>query len=173
MLLMCDDIGIRRLQQLTVGDVMSRHVVVIPASSTMQNAAYLLADQATSGAPVVDDAGRCVGVLSTTDFVRFEIDRTGGVVDAHGRHCNTMARGEYVPWNSVRKFMSTAVQTVSCDTPLLQAGEIMCVEHIHRLFVLNERSVPIGVISTLDIVASLVNVQREQSQLSAAESRSK
>jgi len=170
---MSDDIGLRRVRQLTVGDIMSRHVVVIPESSAMHNAAYLLADQAVSAAPVVDDAGRCVGALSAADFITFEIERTGDVVDAHACRCHTLARGEYVPWNSVRKFMSTAVQTVACDTPLLKASEIMCAEHIHRLYVLNDRSVPIGVISTLDLVAALVNVDREQSQLLAAKSRSR
>src|SRR5687767_7191404 len=104
MLRMSDENGVRRLQQLTVADVMSRQIVVIPTSSTMHKAAYILADQAASGAPVVDEAGRCVGALSASDFVTFEIDRTGDAVDAHGRHCNTMARGEYVPWNSVCKF---------------------------------------------------------------------
>ena len=54
---------------LTAADLMSPAVVVIPTSMSLQAAARLLSRFAISGAPVVDAEGRCVGVLSTTDFL--------------------------------------------------------------------------------------------------------
>jgi CBS-domain-containing membrane protein len=155
-----------RMQQLTVGDCMSADVVIVPESSSMHAAASILADHCITGAPVVDDAGRCVGVITVTDFLTFEIARTGDVVAAHGRNCNGSAT--QLPWNAVRKFMSTAVQTVERRTSLLRASEIMCAEHIHRLFVLNERGAPIGVISTTDVAAALIKATKEQNELRAA-----
>jgi CBS-domain-containing membrane protein len=149
------------IHALTVADVMSRNVVAIPATATMHTAACLLADYRASGAPVVDDAGACIGVLSASDFVTFEIDRTGDVVAAHGRGVNTPQAGEYVPWNSVRRFMSTGVQTAAAEATILEACEIMCGEHIHRLFVLNHRSAPIGVVTTLDIASALTKLVQE------------
>jgi CBS-domain-containing membrane protein len=51
------------LLQLTAEDLMSRDVLVIPQRTTLRYAAHLLAQAAVSGAPVVDEEGRCVGVL--------------------------------------------------------------------------------------------------------------
>ena len=56
---------------LTAADLMSRDVVAIPQEMSLRAAAHVLAQSAISGAPVVDARGRCVGVLSATDFVRW------------------------------------------------------------------------------------------------------
>jgi len=153
---------LERLMCLSVADSMSREVAVIPASATMDQAARILADNSASGAPVVDEAGQCVGVLSATDFVTFEIDRSDEL-PSHGRCSNMPPDRQYIPWNSVRRFMATAVQTISSDSPLTRAAEIMCAEHIHRLVVLNERSIPIGVLATLDVVSALLSAIDESS----------
>jgi CBS domain-containing protein len=54
---------------LTAGDLMSCDVVLIPQEMGMREAALLLLQARVSGAPVVDAGGRCVGILSATDFV--------------------------------------------------------------------------------------------------------
>jgi CBS-domain-containing membrane protein len=59
------------LLALTVEDVMSREVVTIPRRMSMRDAAGLLRRSQISGAPVVDEQGRCVGVLSAVDFLRW------------------------------------------------------------------------------------------------------
>jgi CBS domain-containing protein len=56
---------------LTAGDLMSQPVKIIPQGMSLRAAARVLFDANISGAPVVDASGRCVGVLSTTDFVRW------------------------------------------------------------------------------------------------------
>jgi CBS-domain-containing membrane protein len=156
--------GLRRLESLTVSDVMSYAVKVIPASASMHQAAHYLDLHHATGAPVVDDEGRCIGILSASDFVTFEIYRTGDEPSSQGKSENASAKREYLPWNAVRRFMTTAVQTVSRETPVLKAAQIMCAEHIHRLIVLNERSAPIGIISTLDVIATLLNAAEEANQ---------
>jgi CBS-domain-containing membrane protein len=59
------------LLALTVEDVMSREVVTIPRWMSMRDAAGLLRRSQISGAPVVDEQGRCMGVLSAADFLRW------------------------------------------------------------------------------------------------------
>ena len=54
---------------LTAADVMSRNVIFLPGEMSLQGAARLLARAQVSGAPVVDSNGRCIGVMSTTDFL--------------------------------------------------------------------------------------------------------
>jgi CBS domain-containing protein len=56
--------------ELTATDLMARNVVVLPQDTTVREAARVLRQEYISGAPVVDKHGRCVGVLSATDFLR-------------------------------------------------------------------------------------------------------
>jgi CBS domain-containing protein len=58
------------LLALTAGDLMTRDLLVISEDIPMCSAAQLLLSHQISGAPVVDLAGRLVGVVSTTDFMR-------------------------------------------------------------------------------------------------------
>jgi CBS domain-containing protein len=60
----------KTLLRLTAGDLMSRELKVLPQEMSLREAARRLSEARVSGAPVVDSAGRCVGVLSCADFVR-------------------------------------------------------------------------------------------------------
>lgn len=59
------------LHSLTAADLMSRNLVLVPQDMSLQGAARLLSRAQVSGAPVVNENGRCVGVLSTTDFLHW------------------------------------------------------------------------------------------------------
>ena len=60
---------------LTAGGLMSREVETIRDDMPLRDAASWLTGQDLHGAPVVDAAGRCVGVLSATDLVRWVAGR--------------------------------------------------------------------------------------------------
>ena len=51
-------------------DVMTRDVVSIDPDSTVLQAARLMLQHHISGLPVIDGAGKLVGVLSEGDFLR-------------------------------------------------------------------------------------------------------
>lgn len=142
-----------RLFELTVADVMCRQVICVSASSSMPEAADTLHREGVSCAPVVDDAGRCVGILSATDFVSRE---SRDEIPASGPN------GRVFPADSVRAHMSTAVQSIRDQEPLLRAASHMTAGHLHRLVVLDETERPIGMLSTMDVVAALLGVIEEQ-----------
>jgi len=54
-----------------VGKLMSQDVVTIPETIPLRDAARRLAEARVTGAPVVDESGRCVGVLSIVDIARW------------------------------------------------------------------------------------------------------
>ena len=73
---------------LAAKDLMNTEVATIPCDLGMQTAARWLAQMRVSGAPVVDEQGRCVGVLSSNDFVACcAANRTRCAISArsHGR----------------------------------------------------------------------------------------
>src|SRR3954466_947641 len=75
------------LLALTAQDVMSRDVVTIPRQMPLGDAARLLRRASVSGAPVVDERGRCVGVLSAADFLRWAEEGCPDAKPAPSRTC--------------------------------------------------------------------------------------
>jgi CBS-domain-containing membrane protein len=154
--------GLSRLRVLTAGDLIGPDVITIPASFTMAQAAQTLSSNRIGLSPIVDKAGSCIGVLSAKDFVTFELVRNGE--DTQAKRPNLAPRGAFQDWDSVRRFMSTAVQTVPFDALLARVAEMMCAEHIHHLVVLDEQTRPLGVVSSLDVLAALVAIVDEENR---------
>ena len=58
------------LKGTTAEHLLHRDLVTLYPQMLMSEAAAILLHQQISGAPVVDDRGVCVGVLSASDFVK-------------------------------------------------------------------------------------------------------
>jgi CBS domain-containing protein len=58
------------LLALVASDVMSQNLLRLTEDMPLREVARLLLQRQVSGAPVVDADGRCVGILSATDFLR-------------------------------------------------------------------------------------------------------
>jgi CBS domain-containing membrane protein len=159
--------AIERLLGLRVADVMSRRVVTVSQSQTLDEASRLLTENQISGLPVVDEFGRCVGVLSASDFVRHRQPRaTASGLDAQAHLVRQASPEGPLSIDSessevVSRCMSRGVQPIEGDAPLLSAARMMCAEHIHRLPVVDAQGRPTGVITSLDIVAALVGAIEE------------
>ncbi len=144
---------------LTAADVMSDHVVTLPQSLPLRAAARVLSQYHISGAPVVDDDGRCVGVLSTTDLHRWceKAPRpltgdgllTGYVCEWEVSSCPALS-GE-----QVRGYMTRDPVTVSPDTPVPELARMMVEADIHRIVVVDAGARPVGIVSGTDILAAL------------------
>jgi predicted transcriptional regulator len=66
-------------------------------------------------------------------------------------------RAEVLDNGCVRAHMSPKVQTIREHRSIVDAGHIMCEEHIHRLIVVDRQSRPVGIVTSLDLVSALVN----------------
>ncbi len=146
--------AIERLLTLRVVDIMNTSVAAVPCNITMSAAAEVLTEYGITGAPVVDEEGRCVGVLSSTDFAgRARLKQTSIVSESSEV---ATASVDHVGDDLVEEHMSPMVQTISEMSPITAAARIMCREHIHRLVIVDEDHKPVGVISSLDLVASMI-----------------
>jgi CBS-domain-containing membrane protein len=159
--------AIERLLSLHIGDIMTPEVIQVPGHETMASAAEILRQNEVTGAPVVDEQGRCVGVISGSDFVVWARTRCAPEHSSAIDHV-LVQDGPYGPFHVedvhtdlVSNHMSSAVQTVSTNTTIIEAARVMCGEHIHRLVVLDHAQRPVGVASSLDVIAAVVNAVNE------------
>ncbi len=53
----------------TVADVMSRDPILVRPQTPLKEAIQILAEKRISGLPVIDDAGKLVGIISETDLM--------------------------------------------------------------------------------------------------------
>jgi CBS-domain-containing membrane protein len=158
-----------RLQSLRVSDVMNRAVVAVYGHQTMGEAAEVFAQHGISGAPVLDEHGRCVGVLSARDFVGGRSKPDPAAASIAAENTTVVREAPNSRWelkdagpDRVAAHMTPAVQSVAAQTPLVEAGRMMCAQHIHRLPVLDDNGRPQGMLTSLDIVAAVVKAVEEQ-----------
>ena len=142
-----------RLWTLSVADVMTRQVVKVSSLETMLDVSRKFVEHDVVAAPVTNQEGQCVGFFSAADFLRRELQ----VRQQAGK------QEEVDPTSDadVSRFMSSDVRTLSPGMPLLDAARLMCEQHLHRLPVLDDRKHVVGIVSTMDVVAALVNAVDE------------
>lgn len=140
---------------------MHRDVVTIGAGASVHTALEQLLENKVSALPVVDLAGRCVGILSTSDFVAVahELDEDLGAV-AHESEAwwelFVNAISEKVGHHSVTDVMTETVIAVAPETPLVQAAADMLRERVHRMPVLDDQRRLVGIVSATDVLRAFV-----------------
>jgi len=157
----------RPLMALCAADIMSHSVVMIPREMSLQGAARMLARAGVTGAPVVDSAGRCIGVLSATDFMNW-------VKEDHKNdpthHCGgPLCTSWQIPEDSaggngrVESYMTKDPVLVTANVKLGELARMMMDAHIHRLIVVDRvNGRPIGVVSSMDILAAVARADQPQ-----------
>lgn len=152
-----------RLTSLRVEQLMARDFVTIHEGASLVDAARLMRNYGVTGLPVVDDFRRCVGVISATDFVEAESQAHECCVQhvATSWDESGLQRAEALSDESVKAHMSPKVQSIREHHSIVEAGRLMCEEHIHRLVVIDRQGKPVGIISSLDLVSALVNSRNE------------
>ena len=150
------------LFELTAEDLMSRNVVTLAPGMSLQAAAQVLEKDQIGGAPVVDSHGRCIGVLSTTDFTHpaKKKNRAARIPPAApGCVCSEWKVVEQdwnlLPADSVGWRMTTDPVLVAPETPLGELAQKMVDAHIHRLIVVDGDRRPVGIVSSTDLLAAL------------------
>jgi CBS domain-containing protein len=125
---------------------MAPNPVSLRADATVQEASIFLSGKGFSAAPVIDEAGRPVGVLSLSDIV------------IHGRESAPPASagaGDRTGRPLVRDLMTPTVFSVAPETPAATVVEQMLTLKVHHLFVVDRAGVLVGVISALDVLSGL------------------
>lgn len=114
-----------------VHEIMNRETLMFPAELTVEEALADLAALGVSGAPVVDAAGKPIGVVSWRDLVSGS--RTA----------------------SISERMTTPVITAAGGETIAHAADLLAERGIHRLFVVDGQGALIGALSIIDVLRAL------------------
>lgn len=151
----------------TVADVMSREPISVRPETPLQEAIKIMAQQRISGLPVVDQAGKLVGVISETDLMWRE---TGVTPPAYIMILDSVIYLEN-PARYDRDLHKALGQTVGevmtkdslittePDQPLQKAAQLMHDKNIRRLPVINEAGKIIGILTRGDIIRAMAASQ--------------
>jgi CIC family chloride channel protein len=127
---------------MTVAELMQRNVKTVESQASLAEAIVFLADAHISGMPVVE-AGKVVGVLSTTDVLTAEAE-----VD------DPVARQTLFESTVVRDIMTPRAYTIAPGEDIREAARQMLYADVHRIFVAEGDRV-VGIISATDIVRAV------------------
>lgn len=155
------------MRPITAADLMNPDVLTVPDDMTVRELASFLVENDITGAPVEDDAGHLVGVVSVFDIARlvgedaddFELDDPdeaaagNGATDPDGLDEESEDDGDDL---LVEDIMTPDVWTVPEDATVPEVASLMLKEHLHRLVVVREDE-PVGIISTSDLLGLLMD----------------
>ena len=147
----------------TAADLMTPSPVSIRYSATVPEAAAFLAVRGISAAPVIDEAGRPVGVVSRTDILQHQGQGAVYLVGSPEYYerlerpvfYEDGARDEATARAAVRDVMTPVVFCVGPQTPAAKVVEKMLALEVRRLFVVDDGGVLTGVISAVDVLRRL------------------
>jgi CBS-domain-containing membrane protein len=163
--------------QKRADEVMTRDVETLRTDDTLAHAASKFLQGQISGAPVVDDEGTCVGVLSLTDILGAAdkvTERHAAVADAFFSRADLVlpvsvyedelltVRDKIAPAaeKPVGDFMITDIVTVDAGDSLERVIRDLIDAKIHRVIVVDDQRRMLGLITTIDVIAALLRIPK-------------
>lgn len=130
--------------------IMTRDVVCVSPDVSVESLTSLFLSRAFGGAPVVDDTGKPVGVVSKTDILRN--DQEQGDTEklewsrGTGFHLHQLVR------ETVADIMTPVAFVLPENASIAQAAALMAYEGVHRIPVVSSSGSVIGLVSSLDVL---------------------
>lgn len=144
---------------LTAKDLMSANVIAVTLDTEIRELAKVLAANRISGAPVLDGAGRVIGVVTESDLIfqnkKVHIPTAFAILDSF-----IFLEDPEKMEQELRKMAGTKVAdictanpvTVREDTPVEEIATLMAEKKVHTLPVLDGNGQLVGVIGKADLI---------------------
>ena len=148
---------------LTVGDIMDPDPVTASPDDDVETVVRLLRRHELPGVPVVNDAGRCVGIVTESDLILTDddgdlhlphyIELMGGIVFLEPLR-RFEARLRKVAALKVKDLMTADPLTIAADADVHEAGRIIVRSGHNRLPVV-EHGRFVGVVTRVDVLEAI------------------
>jgi len=126
------------MDKIRVRDFMAKELVVFTPETDIYTAIDELVKSEISGAPIVDDEGHLVGIISQKDCLRI------------------MANGVFhdAPAGTVSQYMTEAVMSIGPDMDIFTVADLF-LNNVYRRIPVVEDGVVVGQISRRDILRAI------------------
>lgn len=144
---------------LRAKDIMTKEVITVSPTTTIEELARVLMKNQISGAPVVDEAGNLIGIVTENDLItqnkRLHIPTILRLFDAFIPLGTSRLEKEIkkITATTVVEVCTKKVITVEPETPLDEIATIMTEKKIHLIPVVKEGKI-VGIIGKRDIIKS-------------------
>jgi CBS domain-containing protein len=146
---------------LKAKDIMTKDVISVSASTTVEELARILVERRISGAPVTDDQGNLIGIVTENDLIRknkkFHIPTIVRLFDAYIM-LESKSRIEQeikeMAAVTIADIYSKDAVTVGENTPVDEIATIMSEKSVHLIPVVEGRKIK-GIIGKIDIIKGL------------------
>ncbi len=155
---------------ISVQDAMQKDVITLRRVDKIEDAAKILREKKISGAPVVDEDNKMIGIVSEGDIMR--------LLEFHSPNLNLILpspldlielpirmKSEYDEISAglkkaslvlVQEIMTRKVIKISPEKSISDAAELMDSHKVKRLPVVDEKGDMVGIITRGDIIGALV-----------------
>lgn len=147
---------------MQIKDVMTTGVITVSSSDSVEKCAKLLQENDISGLPVVDEAGKVVGMITEGDLIRRAsrikapgyLEILGGLIylGSPGKFVEELQRAMAL---EVGKMMSKNVISIKPEESLETAATLMVRNNINRLPVVDDEGILVGIVARRDIMKHL------------------
>lgn len=146
---------------LKAKDIMTREVITVNPETGIEELARILLEHKISGAPVVNEEGELVGIVTENDLIsmnkRIHIPTFIRLFDAFimlDRPSKMEKEIKKMIASTVGEICIKNVITVTEDTPVEDIATIMAEKKVHLIPVVDSKKV-IGIIGKVDIIKSM------------------
>jgi len=129
---------------------MTTQVVAVRRAASFKEMVVTMRDSRVSAFPVLDDAGRVIGVVSEADMLNKEADLASGP----GTLSSLLRFGdrEKAAGVTAAELMTRPPVTIGPDAPVAEAARLMRDRRVKRLPVISQTGHLIGIISRADVL---------------------
>jgi len=135
----------------TAADVMERAVVQVHVDDLLTDVERTMSDAHVSGAPVIDNRGRVLGVISLRDLVRRRADDQELPNDVEPRRFDGPAHAR------AGDVMTQDLIAVPPNMPLPAVARRMADARVHRVLV-GDQDRLLGLVSSMDLIGAMAGI---------------
>lgn len=138
---------------------MTQDVLCVRENVSIEALSALFLTRGISGAPVVDERGRAIGVVSKTDLVREQYENgqalpesAAGEPSGDGACLSDGLQAMEVSRGTVADIMTPVALTLYAHSQLSRAAALMACERMHRVPVVSEEGKVVGILTAMDVM---------------------
>jgi CBS domain-containing protein len=148
---------------MPLADIMTADVLTLRPDDSIEDAVSALSGRGISGAPVVDDDGRLVGLLDDSDLLLSEarihapsaIEILGAYIPIPGTFKRFEEEVRHALGRTVADIMETRPPSVPTTATIEDVATLMMERSVSRVPVVDSGGKVVGIVSRGDLVAAL------------------